>query len=113
MERIISFDQLPEAISEVGHKLEELKSLILQKNNHSIQDEEQLLTVEECAAFLHVSKATIYKHISKGDIPVMKRFGQNYFLKSELIAYLKTGRKKTNAEIENEAEDRLLKSRRR
>ncbi len=50
---------------------------------------DELLTVEQCAEFLSLSKQTIYGLISKGKIPVMKRGKRCYFLKSQVLGYLK------------------------
>jgi hypothetical protein len=47
----------------------------------------------------------------RGELPVMKRSKRLYFSSKELLAYLKGGRKMSNAEIEAEAEAYLTKSR--
>ena len=65
---------------------------------------EQLLTVQEAAQFLNLTVPTIYSKVSKGELPVMKRSKRLYFSSTELMEYLKEGRKKSNAEIEQEAE---------
>jgi len=65
---------------------------------------EQLLTVQETAQFLNLTVPTIYSKVSKGELPVMKRSKRLYFSSTELMEYLKEGRKKSNAEIEQEAE---------
>jgi excisionase family DNA binding protein len=77
----------------------------------TIQKSEELLTVEEAAKLLHVSVPTIYTKISKNELPVIKNKGSKrcYFYKSELLDYLKTGRKKTVREIGDEAEKYINK----
>jgi len=65
---------------------------------------EELLTVQDAAKFLSLSVGTVYTLISKCELPVMKRSKRCYFSKVELINYLKQGRKKTLAEIANDAE---------
>ena len=77
-----------------------------QANTNSTETDE-LLTVQDTAKFLSLSVPTIYGLISKGKLPVMKRSKRCYFSKIELINYLKQGRKKTLAEIANEAEQYL------
>ena len=69
---------------------------------------EQLLTVQEAAQFLNLTVPTIYSKVSKGELPVMKRSKRLYFSSTELMDYLKEGRKKSNSEIEKEAADYLL-----
>lgn len=69
---------------------------------------EQLLTIQEAAEFLSLTVPTMYSKVSKGELPVMKRSKRLYFSRTELLEYLKDGRKKSNAEIEQEAEAYLL-----
>ena len=69
---------------------------------------EQLLTIQEAADFLSLTVPTMYSKVSKGELPVMKRSKRLYFSRTELLEYLKDGRKKSNSEIEQEAESYLL-----
>ena len=75
----------------------------VQNNNPTTEQPEQLLTVQEAAQFLNLTVPTIYSKVSKGELPVMKRSKRLYFSSTELMEYLKEGRKKSNAEIEAEA----------
>ena len=74
------------------------------QNNPTNEPSEQLLTVQEAAQFLNLTVPTIYSKVSKRELPVMKRGKRLYFSSVELMEYLKEGRKKSNAEIEQEAE---------
>lgn len=65
---------------------------------------ERLLTITEASEFLNLTVPTIYSKVSKGELPVMKRSKRLYFSRSELLEYLKQGRKKSFTEIEQEAE---------
>ena len=69
---------------------------------------EQLLTIHEAAEFLNLTVPTIYSKVSKGELPVMKRSKRLYFSRTELLEYIKEGRKKSNAEIEHEAKAYLM-----
>jgi len=69
---------------------------------------EQLLTIQEAAEFLSLTVPTMYSKVSKGELPVMKRSKRLYFSRTELLEYVKAGRKKSNAEIEQEAKEYLL-----
>ena len=64
---------------------------------------ERLLTIQEAAEFLSLTVPTMYSKVSKGELPVMKRSKRLYFSRTELMEYVKAGRKKSNAEIEAEA----------
>ena len=68
--------------------------------NHS----EQLLTIQQAGELLNLTVPTMYSKVSKGELPVMKRGKRLYFSRAELMDYIKEGRKKSNAEIEAEAE---------
>ena len=69
------------------------------------EQEPQLLTIGQAAEFLNLTVPTMYCKVSKGEIPFMKRSKRLYFSKSELLQYIKEGRRKTNFEIEQEAQN--------
>ena len=77
------------------------------------EEQEKFLTVQDAAKFLNLTVPTIYSKVSKGELPFMKRSKRLYFSSSELMAYLKEGRNKSNAEIEKEAEAYLLTNKKR
>jgi excisionase family DNA binding protein len=64
---------------------------------------EQFLTIQEAAELLSLKVPTMYSKVSKGELPVMKRAKRLYFSRAELLEYIKVGRKKSNAEIDQEA----------
>ena len=74
-----------------------------QEGKTPTEQPERLLTVQEAAQFLNLTVPTIYSKVSKGELPVMKRSKRLYFSNTELMEYLKEGRKKSNAELEQEA----------
>jgi excisionase family DNA binding protein len=95
-------------------RLSVIEKLLLDlKNNpktvEPTEQPERLLTVYDAAEFLSLTVPTIYSKVSKGELPVMKRGKRLYFSANELMEYLKAGRKKSNAEIEKEAEEYLKK----
>ncbi|MGI6290976.1 MAG: helix-turn-helix domain-containing protein [Bacteroidales bacterium] len=69
---------------------------------------EQLLTIQEAAKFLSLTVPTIYSKVNRKELPFMKRGKRLYFSSTELMEYVKAGRKKSNAEIEQEAKAYLL-----
>ena len=108
MEQSISFEQMPSVIAQISSKLEAIESL-LQSQTGPIApiEEEQVFDVEETAEFLRLSVNTIYSKVNKGELPVMKRSKKLYFSKSDLMDYLKRGRRKTNLELQEEANKSL------
>jgi excisionase family DNA binding protein len=108
MEQSLTFNDLPTAVTILTKEVSELKRLLVQKQEHPPTDTpEQLLTIQEAAEFLSLSVPTMYSKVSKGELPVMKRSKRLYFSRTELMEYVKDGRKKSNAEIEAEAENYL------
>jgi len=110
MEDELTFDQLPKAINMLTKEVSDLKRLLMEKQEQTLADQpEQLLTIQAAAEFLSLSVPTMYSKVSKGELPVMKRSKRLYFSRTELLEYLKEGRKKSNAEIEQEAKAFLSK----
>lgn len=105
----VTFETLPQAVSQLSKQLSEIRTLLLQTTPTPAPEQDELLTVKGAAAFLSLSVPTVYGLISKGELPVMKRSKRCYFSKAELIAYLKQGRKKTTAEIEAVAQQHISK----
>lgn len=108
MTQVLKFEQLPNAVTMLTKEVSELRSLIINRQEKtSTIEPEKLLTIQEAARFLNLSVPTIYSKVSKGELPVMKRSKRLYFSSTELMAYVKDGRKKSNAEIDAEAESYL------
>lgn len=74
---------------------------------------EQLLTIQEAAEFLSLKVPTIYAMVSKGLIPVLKRSKRLYFSQTELIAYLKQGRKITLEQASTDVNTHFLTHKKR
>lgn len=79
------------------------------RNEPTFEDPERLLTIQEAAEFLKLAVPTIYSKVSRNELPVMKRGKRLYFSKSDLMDYLKAGRRKTNEDLEKEVDKHLEK----
>ena len=104
----ITFEQLPQAVTTLIEKVSKIEELVTEKSTQTEQTE-KFLTIEEAAKFLDLTVQTVYVKVHRGELPVMKRGKRLYFSDIELVEYLKAGRKKTNAEIDAEAETYLKK----
>lgn len=98
------FEQLNDRLNKIEDILLNLSN---EPKNESKADE--LLVIEDAAKFLNLAVPTIYGKVSNNSIPFNKQGKRLYFLKSELIEYIKQGRNKTNLEIEKDAESYLIK----
>ena len=68
---------------------------------------EQFLNIQEAAQFLNLTVPTMCSKVSNRELPCMKRGKRLYFSSTELMEYIKEGRKKSYSEIEQEAETYL------
>ena len=94
-------------ISDISERVTANILKAVQNNNPTTEPPEQLLTIQAASQFLALSVPTMYSKVSKGELPVMKRGKRLYFSRTELLDYIKKGRKKSYAEIEQEAETYL------
>ena len=92
--------------------INELESLILKQVRIALSEispfktdpvKNELLTITQAAEFLSVSTATVYGYCHQRSIPCMKRRGRLYFSKSELLAWVQSGKRSTMAEIKANA----------
>jgi len=95
----LTFEKLPQAVTQIYDKLENIERLLLSKNNLSHPEEDKLLTIREAAVILHLSVPTIYGLVQRQGVPVCKQGKRLYFSKRELTDWIMAGRKKTVAEI--------------
>ena len=110
MEQHLTFDKLPEAVTMLTKEVSELKRLLIEKQEQPGTDQtEQFLTIQEAAEFLSLEVSTMYCKVSKGELPVMKQNKRLYFSRTELMEYIKAGRKKSNAEIEQGIKEQGIK----
>jgi excisionase family DNA binding protein len=83
---------------------------ILGENRSSHQDEQlQIFSVKEAAAFLKMQITTLYEKTSRKLIPHFKKGNKLYFHRPELEKWIGQGKVKTQAELEGEAATYTLK----
>jgi excisionase family DNA binding protein len=67
------------------------------------------MTLDETSKIINLTKSSIYGLVHKNKIPYHKK-GKLYFLKSEIIEWLKSGRHHNKQEIETLADEYLMKN---
>lgn len=105
---ISTFDTLPQLVQQILNDVTYIKEALLKSNTSDKNIPEELLSINEVATILKLSKPTIYGYTSKGILPCMKMGKRLYFLNTDIINYVKTKRKKTLEEINVET-DKYLK----
>lgn len=108
----ITFEDLPIAVSELADKLKQIEELLLSQKNQPQVEEDKLLTIKETSQLLSLTVPTVYGLVQRREIPVCKKGKRLYFSRTEVIDWIKTGRKKTNAQVDQATEGYLLKRRR-
>ena len=103
---------MPENVT-ISLSLQELQDLIAQAVAKCLTEHPSLITVhvaetevigiDQAARLLRCSKGYLYKLTSSRVLPHYKKGKIVYFLRSELVDWIKTGRIKTNEELDIEA----------
>jgi len=104
------FELILEKLNQIEETLESLKADKLKEQQEKSSNVH--MNVDEVAEYLGLKKPTIYSKVGNGEIPHSKRSNRLYFFKNEIDHWLSKGKRRTNAEIEHEANE-YLSSRRR
>lgn len=106
-----SFENLPQMVESIAVEIKTLKHLIEHAHSQVEETPDVILNVQEAAELLNLSVPTIYTKVSKKEIPYNKVINGKriYFFKSELIDYVKSGRRKSYKDIDLEA-DKYIKN---
>lgn len=78
--------------------------------SRELSGQDEPMNIDEAAKFLKLKKATLYEKTSEQTIPHHKKGNKLYFYKSELEAWIKQGKVKTNGEIEGDAATYTLRN---
>ena len=102
-----SFDDLPMAVSQLTDKVNSISSMLARHSmpQESPQTEDKLLSVREASTLLRLTVPTIYSKVSRGELPCMKQGNRLYFSLAEITAHLRSGKKRSAAELTAQAEE--------
>ena len=102
-----SFDDLPMAVSQLTDKVNSIYSMLARHSmpQESPQTEDKLLSVREASTLLRLTVPTIYSKVSRGELPCMKQGNRLYFSLAEITAHLRSGKKRSAAELTAQAEE--------
>lgn len=107
----LTFNDLPQAVTQLYHKLENLERILLEKSPDQSSEIDRWFDLNELCNYLpdRPAKATVYGWVHTLNIPHHKGQKKLRFLKSEIDQWLMKGKRKTNSEIAIEAEQNLIK----
>jgi len=102
----LSFNDVPKAVAHLIGKVEKIETLLQSQNKSEQSETDRWLNLDDLCKYHpdHPAKPTVYAWIGQRSIPYHKKGKKLMFLKSEIDAWLKEGRRKTAAEIQTEAE---------
>jgi len=88
----MTLEQVPEAVEKIQADISEIKRL-LKPGTIQTKDIKRPMILPEAAEFTNLSRPTIYRHVSARSIPFHKQGSRLYFLESELLEWIRSGRK--------------------
>lgn len=84
---------------------------VLKNLNLSItSNEDVFVNIDETSKLIDLSKPTVYGLVHQNKIPYHKKGKRLYFLKSEILDWIKSGKKETTSELESRANEYLSKN---
>ena len=91
----------------IDQRLERIESLVMELTSNRLNvvhaAPDKFVNITEAAQILELAIPTVYNLVSAGRFPVMKKSKRLYFSRKELLDYIRTGRRNTVEEIEEEA----------
>ena len=99
----ISFENLPKAVALLSLQIEELKTIVKNKDTIEINNKKNPISIEEACTILKKAKPTLYTLVRKRQIPHYKNGKKLYFYEDELLDWIAQGKRKTIQEIEEMA----------
>jgi excisionase family DNA binding protein len=101
----LTLETLPKAFTALSQEVNEIKKLLIEKQGQQQDIQDLWFDLNELCNYLpdKPAKATVYGWVHSENIPCHKGGKKLRFLKSEIDAWLKQGRKKTQSEIAEEA----------
>ncbi len=106
---VITFDNLPEAVTQLLQEVAYIKNHLLNQSASTPESmqypaENKFLTVTEVSQMLNISTGAIYNMTSTRQIPFFKKGGRVYFDKKEIDEWIRQDRRKTIKQLQVEAE---------
>lgn len=96
-----------EAINELVNRITNQLNVSLIRDKPLQED--VFLNIDELSKLISMTKGSIYGLVHKNAIPYHKK-GKLYFLKSEILDWIKSGKRETKSSIHEKANEYLLKN---
>ncbi|WP_274476144.1 helix-turn-helix domain-containing protein [Mangrovimonas aestuarii] len=103
------FELINERLDRIEKLLKDLNNKI-DGNSENYTTLSNIMNIEQLASYLTLSKSTIYGMVNKRKIPHFKRGKRLYFDKGDINEWLRDGKVLTMTEIEQKANEYILKN---
>ncbi len=103
------FEDLPNILGSIETRLQNIEKILEKISSGKMELENDLIAIEEASSFLKLSVSTVYSKVCRNELPYNKHGKRLYFLKSELIEWIKAGRVRTVDEIKDDVIQRYGK----
>ena len=101
----ISFENLPKAVALLSHQIEELKTIVKNKDTIEINNKKNPISIDQACTIIKKAKPTVYTLVRKRQIPHYKNGKKLYFYEDELLDWIAQGKRKTIQEIDQIAHE--------
>ena len=103
----ITFEKLPEAMGYLIEKVESLAMILQAKSQQPVEPSNQWFNIDQLRAYLpdRPAKPTVYAWVSSKHIPSHKTGKKLRFSKTEIDQWLSMGKRKSEGELQIEAEE--------
>jgi len=100
----ITFNELPQAVSQLIKEVGELKSLLQNVHDNKVEPD-RWFNIDQLCQYIpdKPAKQTVYGWVARHEVPYHKKGKKLQFLKSEIDTWLKSDQRKTAAELHAEA----------
>lgn len=90
------FQEISDRLERIEHYLNALKR---EEPPHANPEDELPITISDCASITNLAIPTIYGLVHRRRIPSYRQGKKLYFLRSEILAWIKDGRRATIQEM--------------
>lgn len=105
----LTFSQMSNLVYQVNAKLDRVLEALDASASDRTNPAPEYLTLPQAAELLNRSPSTIYGLINRKEIPHLKNGKRLSFKRSELVEWLESGRRKTNAQDLVDVENQIIK----
>ncbi|MEI7982135.1 MAG: helix-turn-helix domain-containing protein [Bacteroidota bacterium] len=103
------FQVWDDKLSRIETNQEKIIRMLAEKSAHTQPEKELPVNIDEAVKITGLAKATIYSKFSRREIPGYRRGQKIYFYPSELLSWIRSGKRQTMDEIKQGAVESLVR----